>query len=303
MTDSKKSILPDDINWDHLKRFKICAESKNFKEAAAKIGTSTTALSHQIDTLEIELNYKLFELVNHNRTLKLTDQGNHLFQMVSMAHLYLNGSRPTDSDYLNQQKLKRKVKIKTTPGLAANFLPNIIDKFLVDHNEYQFEIFASGPVGEIQNDEIVIRSDIKNQKDIIKELIGKISLNLYASKDYIAKMGEPLKIEDLQNHKVLSFSASTYGNTNWALLPNQGFPVSTQISSNSADFLHGMCCQGYGIVELAEIYPRSNQLVHILKDIKSPKHPIYLAFHKSNLVKSEIVEFLRFSLQYFKNKP
>lgn len=299
MTDAKKSTLLDDINWEHLKRFKICAESKSFKDAAQKIGTSTNALSHQIDTLERELGFTLFELINHNRTLRLTDHGERILQLVSMAHLYLNGSRPLSSEHILQEEAQQKIKIVTTPGLADTFLSKVVHAFLIKYPHYHFEVIAVGPAAKIQSDEIMIRSDIKNQKDIIKEVLFELPMNLYASKEYLEKMGEPSKKEDLQFHKILAFQAHNYGSSNWALLKTEGLYTEIPISSNSINFLHDMCCQGYGIVELPEIYPRQPNLIRILENIESPKFTICLAFHKEILNKKGISEFVKFILNNY----
>lgn len=294
MKDAKKSILPDDINWEHLKRFKICAESKSFKEAAEKIDTSTNALSQQINSLEKELGFTLFELVNHNRTLKLTHHGDRVLQLVSMAQLYLNGSRPLNKEQILQEEAQHKIKIVTTPGLADTFLGKIFHAFLTKYPDYQIEVLAVGPAIKIQDDEIMIRADIKNQKDIIKETLFDLPMNLYASEDYIKKMGKPINLEDLQYHKILVFQGLNYGSSNWGLLRTRGFFIDTPIISNSIDFLYYMCCQGHGILELPEIYPQKQNLVRIFENIDSPKFTISLAFRKEILLKIGISEFVNF---------
>ena len=298
MSDKSKNQLPDNVNWEYLKRFKICAESKNFKEAAHKISTSANALSAQIDALEESLGTPLFERVNQNRTSTLTHHGERIVQLVSMASLYLSGSRPVKNVPILQEEEKQKIRIVTTPGLADTFLPKLIDPFLSNYSHYQIEVIGVGPAVKIQGDEIVIRADIKDQKDIVKETLFDTSLNLYAHSEYLKKMGTPTTLEDLQHHHILAFNAFNYGSSNWVwgFLRTKGLSVTAPLLSDSIDFLHEMCCKGHGILELPDIYPRSPDLIRVLKNIESPKYSIMMAFHKSCLSKSNMTDFLNFTL-------
>ena len=299
MANTKESQLPDNINWEYLKRFKVCAESKNFKEAAQKINTSPHALGSQIDNLEESLGFSLFERVNQNRTSKLTPQGEHVLQLVSIASLYLSGSRPLKGTQIPKGEDKQKIRIVTTPGLASSILPYIIHSFFLRYDNYQFEVDVYGPIPKMQPEDIVIRSDIRDHKDIVKELLCEMSMNLYASKSYIEKRGEPFTLNDLEHHEILAFNTFTYGNTNWALVHHKGIPLSTPLLSNSINFLYEMCIKGHGILEIADIQPISSELVQVLKNIKSPRFPIYVAFNKSIKHNPKFSHFLAFLLNFF----
>lgn len=299
MAQLKEIPVPDNVNWEYLKRFKICAESKNFKEAAQKINTSPHALGSQLDALEESFGFPLFERVNHNRTSKLTPQGGYVLQLVSMASRYLSGSRSLKNAQVVKEEEKQKIRIVTTPGTASSIVPKIIHAFLLRYDNYQFDVDAFGPLPKMQPEDIVIRSDIKDHKDITKEILCEFSMNLYASKDYLERKGEPFTLNDLEHHNILAFNTFAYGNTNWPLVHHKGVPLFTPILSNSIDFLYEMCRQGHGILEIADIYPISSELVHVLKDIKSPRFPIYVAFNKSLKLNPKFSHFLAFLLNFF----
>lgn len=300
MSDFDYSILAK-INWEYLKRFKICADTKSFRKAAELLAIRPNAIVSQLNTLEADLGFNLFERINHNRTTRLTFQGEKIYQLISLASLYLSGSRPYDENIKEILKPQNQIKIVTTPGLARSLLPYLISDFLKTNPDYVIKVISSGPSIEISDDEIFIRSDVKDQPDIIKEVLGEVSMNLYASENYLQNYGIPESVSDLQYHKIFTFDSVTYGNTNWGLLSSKGFPVATQIFSDSIEFLHEMCCQDYGIVELAHIYKRSKKLVQILRNIEVPKHTIYLSYSKKSYSNLNIAPFIKFTREYCQN--
>ena len=65
-------------NINELRTFIIAAQQGSFTKAAAKLGVSTSALSHSIRKLEEQLNIKLFNRTT--RSIATTEAGEQLFQ-------------------------------------------------------------------------------------------------------------------------------------------------------------------------------------------------------------------------------
>ncbi|HIC29792.1 MAG TPA: LysR family transcriptional regulator, partial [Rhodospirillales bacterium] len=66
------------MDWDKLRVFHAVAEAGSFTHAGERLTLSQSAVSRQISTLEDSLRVKLFH--RHARGLKLTEQGEHLFE-------------------------------------------------------------------------------------------------------------------------------------------------------------------------------------------------------------------------------
>ena len=66
------------MDWDKLKIFHAVAEAGSFTSATVNLNLSQSAISRQIQSLEDDLNVKLFE--RHARGLTLTENGEYVFK-------------------------------------------------------------------------------------------------------------------------------------------------------------------------------------------------------------------------------
>ena len=90
MSLSEELIIPENLDWEILKRFFITAQSSSFKEAALKIGTSKGALNTQMSHLEEILNTEIFLRYSKNRSTKLTVNGQKLAAKVEAIKKIIN---------------------------------------------------------------------------------------------------------------------------------------------------------------------------------------------------------------------
>ena len=86
------------MDWDKLKIFHAVAEAGNFTKATYILKLTQSAISRQIQTLEIELKTKLFE--RHARGLSLTENGEYLFKT---AHEVISKLKDVESTILDQK--------------------------------------------------------------------------------------------------------------------------------------------------------------------------------------------------------
>ena len=66
-----------------LRTFEAAARHQSFKQAAAELGVTPTAVSHQVKQLERHLGCRLFR--RETRRVRLTEQGRLLFSVTSEA--------------------------------------------------------------------------------------------------------------------------------------------------------------------------------------------------------------------------
>ena len=66
------------MDWDKLKIFHAVASVGSFTKATQILNLSQSAISRQIQSLELELKLSLFE--RHARGLSLTDNGEYLYK-------------------------------------------------------------------------------------------------------------------------------------------------------------------------------------------------------------------------------
>ena len=69
------------MDWDKLKSFYEVAINKSISKASQKLNISQSAISRQIQDLEIDIKTTLF--TRHQKGVKLTEQGDNLFETVN----------------------------------------------------------------------------------------------------------------------------------------------------------------------------------------------------------------------------
>ena len=72
------------MDWDKLKSFYEIAISKSISKASVKLNISQSALSRQIQDLEYDLKTPLF--IRHQKGVRLTEQGENLFNTVCLLY-------------------------------------------------------------------------------------------------------------------------------------------------------------------------------------------------------------------------
>ncbi len=113
----------------HLDSFIFIAESGSFSSAADKLFVSRTALIQQINLLEKELGFLLFN--RHNKGVTLTAAGQYFYQeakkIIRTSDKVLQRCREL------QEKSAQTIRIGTLPNFTAVLLPQICRKFSETH--------------------------------------------------------------------------------------------------------------------------------------------------------------------------
>jgi len=120
-----------------LHAFVAVAERGSFRDAAAHLNLSHTAISHRIRKLEEDLGQKLF--VRSSREVSLTQAGIELLPKVKQTLLQLTLSL----DELKQKGRSRqsKLSIACLPTIASGRLPHVLKIFQQAYPDVSVEIY------------------------------------------------------------------------------------------------------------------------------------------------------------------
>jgi DNA-binding transcriptional LysR family regulator len=88
------------MDWDKLKIFHAVAEAGSFTNATINLNLSQSAISRQIQSLELDLKVQLFE--RHARGLTLTENGEYLFKTARDVISKLKEVESTQGDQKNK---------------------------------------------------------------------------------------------------------------------------------------------------------------------------------------------------------
>ena len=113
------------MDWNKLKTFYEVAINKSISKASIKLNISQSALSRQIQDIEIDLKTALF--IRHQKGVILTEQGENLFNTVKDINLSIAGFEKKLLD--KKTKPSGKLIINTTVGFGSTWLTPRINEF------------------------------------------------------------------------------------------------------------------------------------------------------------------------------
>ncbi len=269
------------MDWDKLRIFHAVADAGSFTHAGHELNLSQSAVSRQISALEEDLHVPLFH--RHARGLILTEQGEVLYRTAHEVFTKLAAAKTRLMD--SKEKPSGELKITTTVGLGSVWLtprikefmelyPDIVVTLLLDDRELDLSMREA---------DVAIRLRRPTQPDLIQRKLFTVHHHVYASVDYVKKNGIPKSIEDLDNHRILTFGEAPgyLSPINWLKIVGrpEGEPRKAALHVNNAYGLRRAVQAGAGIASLADyIVAADSNLVQIDLPYETPQFDTYFVY-------------------------
>lgn len=271
------------MDWNKLRTFYHVANAGSFSKAAEYLNITQSALSRQIIDLEAGLKKQLF--YRRSRGLELTKQGEILYESAKkmFAEIEASISLLVEED----SEPKGLLKICTTPNITSQWIKFYLSDFLKKYPDIRVAVIGV----QDPTDYMLAQADISittrktTGPDFIQKVLTSVNLKMYASPEYLNKYGTPLKVEDLDHHRLLTYGdylLHPYSNINWILRIGcpHGVIRDPYMQINSIQGLKTMAEEGFGIITLSEQNPslQESNLVPVLPDVKGPEIETYLIY-------------------------
>ena len=194
------------MDWDKLRIFHAAAEAGSFTHAGEHLGLSQSAVSRQVSTLEGDLQVPLFH--RHARGLILTEQGEVLYRAVRDMVLKLDATRTRLSD--TRERPHGELRVTTTVGIGVNWLTPRIGDFLELYPDIKLTLLLSDDELDLSMREadVAIRVREPVQPDLIRRRLFTMHFHAYAAALYLKRFGEPKSLDDLDNHRILTYGVT-----------------------------------------------------------------------------------------------
>ena len=271
------------INWNRLTAFYQTARHGNLKHACIKLNIDQSTLSRTLQAFEESLGFKLFNRLPQG--VVMTKQGEILFAVVEKVLFELEAAIAMARE--EGEIPKGTLKVATTVALASLWLVQTIPGFLQKYENIELYIIGDDERLNVKAGEadVLISPYIESSVDLIQTYLFSCCLQLYASPQYIEKFGCPETIEDLNNHRLITFGTETirpYSDIDWLLrigLP-AGVVRKPYISINSSKGASQLAEQGLGIVALSDEFPhiKDLNLINILPEVQGPIVDLYYIY-------------------------
>jgi DNA-binding transcriptional LysR family regulator len=267
------------FDWNKARAFLVTAEEGSLSAAARALGMAQPTLGRQVDGLEQELGIVLFERVG--RGLTLTPSGLELLDHV--RDMGEAAGRVSLTALGQSQALEGTICISASETYAAVLLPSIITKLRKMEPGIQVEIVVANHASDLRRREadIAIRNFRPTEPDLIAKKIGDADAVLYATPDYIAKIGSPTKPYDLRHADFVNMDHGGMMlkglNTLGLGLTKANFPLLTE----SYLVMWELVRQGAAIGVLdAYIGDADPTVRRVLPDLEPLVFPIWLVAHR-----------------------
>lgn len=270
------------LDWDKLRIFHAAAEAGSFTHAADKLHLSQSAISRQVSALEHEVSSKLFH--RHARGLILTEQGQLLFRTADevLHKLETAKMRLTETN----DKPSGKLRVTTTVGLGQGWLTSHIHEFLSLYEDIQLQLLLDNDeidVGMLKAD-CAIRLRQPQESDLIQRKLFTVHFHVYASPTYLNRFGEFKSLDDLDNHRIITFgdpAPSYLLEMNWLERVGRSpdNPRVPQLQINSLPAVRRACMQGIGIALLPDyMVGKNDELVQLQVNADIPSFDTYFCY-------------------------
>ena len=273
------------MDWDKLKIFHAVAEAGSFTSSTVNLNLSQSAISRQIQSLENDLNVKLFE--RHARGLTLTESGEYVFKTANEVISKLKEVETTLSDKKN--KPKGKLTVTTVISFGTTWLTPRIQEFMQLNPEIEIELIFDDKELDLSTRQADIGIFMRRPKQLnyIQKKLIDINYHIYGSPKYLEKHGYPKTINDLNKHKFISFgrgAPSPVFNPEWALKlgMKENKTMKTVMKVNSVYGLLLAVQSGVGLAALPDYLTlKQPNIVKVLPNVKGPITEAHFVYPQS----------------------
>ncbi len=284
--------------------FMAVADERSFTRAAARLGTSQSALSHTIRRLEARLGVRL--LTRTTRSVGLTEAGERLIGTLTPAFASIDAQLTALGDL--REKPAGTLRITASEHATTTVLWPVLKRLLPDYPDINVEISIDSGFTDIVSDrfDAGVRLGESVAKDMIATRIGPdLRMAVVGSPAYFEDHPAPRTPQDLAEHRCINLRLQTSGGFYAWELEKDGRElrarVDGQLAFNNVGMILRAAEAGFGLAFIPEDQVAGQiadrQLVRVLEDW-CPPFAGYQLYYPSRRQHSAaftlIVEALRF---------
>ena len=292
-----------------LAAFIAVAEERSFTRAAARIGTSQSALSYTVRRLEERLDIRL--LTRTTRNIGLTEAGAKLLATLKPAFDDIRHSLASLDEL--RDKPAGTIRITSSRSAADLILMPVVRKLLAGYPELNIEISVDQKLTDIVGEgfDAGVRLGEQVGKDMIAVRISPdLQMMVVGSPAYFERHGKPKTPHDLTRHNCINLRLPTLGGLYAWEFERGGRPLNVrvegQFTCNDVQMNIDAAMNGLGLVCLPNDTVQDGldqvRLVRVLKDW-CPPFPGYHLYYPSRRQNSPAFNVLVEALRWRVTKP
>ncbi|GBQ86300.1 LysR family transcriptional regulator [Asaia sp. W19] len=287
-----------------LNAFLAVAEEQSFTRAAARLGTSQSALSHTVRRLETRLGVRL--LTRTTRRVSATEAGERLLQTLVPALDSIAGEIASLSEL--SERPSGTIRLTASEHAAQTLIWPALKRLLPDYPDIEVELAIDSGLTDIvaERFDAGVRLEETIARDMIAVPIGPpLRMAVVGAPDYFARYPCPRSPQDLSAHQCLKLRMSSSGAIYaWELEKGRrSLRVRPEgpLTINNAAMLRQAALDGFGLACVMEDqimdHVAAGRLVRVLEDW-CPPFPGYHLYYPSRRNASAAFRILVEALRY-----
>ena len=229
----------------------------NLTEAAKSLHTSQPGVSKQIQLLEAEIGFPVFQR-KRNRVTGLTDPGREVIEIAQRIMGDVENLRTLRDDYLDREK--GTLTIATTHTYARYVLPRVIERFIKRYPDVHLGLQQGNPTQICEAVEAE-QADIALGTEAMRPFPSLTMLPCFPiARSVIAKKGHPvlrakkLTLQEIARHPIIAHDRARSGR--WKIMEafrKEGIEPTVRFGAVDADVCKTYVEMGLGIAILATV--------------------------------------------------
>ncbi|MFI5408051.1 LysR family transcriptional regulator [Kaistia sp. UC242_56] len=281
-----------------LEAFAAVAKYRSFRKAADALGTSRSALSHNLIGLERMLGIRL--LNRTTRSVSLTDAGARL--LAGLDPLLRDLDTALDSLAEERGEPGGKLRINANKSAARLLLGHVVPRYLARYPKVELDLVSDGRLVDIVNEgfDAGVRLAESIPQDMIAVRIGgDARFVAVASPAYLVDCAPPVTPDDLHRHICIRQRLPSGKRYRWEFSrrgEELAIDVPGALTLDDSDLMVQAASHGLGIAYVPEAFARkklrSGELVMVLADWCPPIPGLALYYPGNRHVPSALRAFI-----------
>ena len=281
---------------DDLQILIAVTEYGGFSAAAEGLDIQVARISRAVRKLEQQLGVSI--LNRTTRRMELTEEG-QLF--VDAVRIGLQHIKQAEENLITRGKLPAgRLRVDAASPFVLHQLVPLIKPFKQQYPDIELELTSNEGFVDLleKKTDIAIRIGKLNDSTLHARSLGKSSLFMLASPEYLKHRGTPETAADLDNHDLIGFSGNKILN-HWPL-PSHSF-IEPATTSSNGEAVRQLALAGNGIACLSGFMVQQDieegTLIPVLEHEKLPtpgRESVNAVYYKSSSVARRISAFIDF---------
>lgn len=276
---------------DDLLLFARVMEAGSFSRAAERVHWPKSTVSRRIAALEARLGEKLLQ--RSTRKLSLTDFGAGVLEHARAVAAEVDGALALALH--RQRKPSGRLRVSMPADFAQQVAVGMLAEFVRSYPEVQLELDLTPRRVDLigESFDLVIRmGQLDEDSQLAARLLATTHWGLYASPDYLARVGEPLLPQALDSMHALLLLTRTGEPVPWRLQRDGAEPYLVQpvqrTLANAPSLLAQLAESGVGIAGIDRLMVRDalalGRLQRLLPDWHLPGSSCWAVFPERRLM-------------------